>query len=670
MKHIAKQYAKRCIGVMLFFWGIITIYIVAAQGSTEFRVDDQLTWQFGTDIFAYRTDINFIYGGNEKVWMYLPRSIESLSSPEAVALTSGGGTGLCYGKLRGLYYNNERWERLRPIDPDTLLGLEIIYPSYSGMQITGGLFTNCIGLWATSWNVYGQVTITYRNGFYYLMAGTTYNFSANIHGTQATGSLELIGNSLSGYIWDSYGGIGEMVANSGCMDARTPAPDTVCVWTSFVQTSVCGHTQIVSWTMACGRTGKIVDPGQINQINIFSGPAQISWFIHTGIIFHTTWSFTISSTGTSWNSIIINTSGLTIRAVSWTWNGILLPPTLMSTWDSKRASFDKQGIPLQTQWNITRTILSTIQAGATTDSLVAVGGYFNVNLVVTGGNSWTILSIYRSEDGVTWDINRPNTTCTLDANLICSFMTDHFSYFGVIKETTTSVSSANTAKDNCRRNDLSTHNLSGANTGGIDYSPSYYDGNCSLVRYQGQNAVKPSVPSCTSYSTELNGAYVFARSFDITTIDICKKADMYGKLIRKDLAKMMVNFVKNTFGRTGIVVNDSKCKTFTDISHETQETQSYIQQACAYGLMWLDADGVTPQTKFNPYDKVTRAQFGTILSRFIWWIENNATSGVYYTQHLRALKQAGIMTQITNPKMQELRWRVMLTMQRIYNQAK
>lgn len=77
--------------------------------------------------------------------------------------------------------------------------------------------------------MYGQVTITYRNGFYYLMAGTTYNFSANIHGTQATGSLELIGNSLSGYIWDSYGGIGEMVANSGCMDARTPAPDTVCV---------------------------------------------------------------------------------------------------------------------------------------------------------------------------------------------------------------------------------------------------------------------------------------------------------------------------------------------------------------------------------------------------------------------------------------------------------
>ncbi|HBB04758.1 TPA: hypothetical protein DCZ39_07895 [Patescibacteria group bacterium] len=93
---------------------------------------------------------------------------------------------------------------------------------------------------------------------------------------------------------------------------------------------------------------------------------------------------------------------------------------------------------------------------------------------------------------------------------------------------------------------------------------------------------------------------------------------MYGKLIRKDLAKMMVNFSENVFARTGIMVDDPRCELFNDISGESLQTKEYIKKACRYGLMGLHSDGIVPKDQFNPYQEVTRAEFGTVLSRFIW----------------------------------------------------
>jgi hypothetical protein len=143
-------------------------------------------------------------------------------------------------------------------------------------------------------------------------------------------------------------------------------------------------------------------------------------------------------------------------------------------------------------------------------------------------------------------------------------------------------------------------------------------------------------------------------------------------LIRKDLAKMMVNFATYVFNRDELLVDDPWCLVFSDIGNETKETKRYIQKACEYGLMWLESDGITPQTKFDPYFVVNRAQFGTILSRFLWKWDNNVKNAdaLYYVKHLQALKNASIMKNISNPTMKELRWWVMLTMQRIYEKTK
>lgn len=59
-------------------------------------------------------------------------------------------------------------------------------------------------------------------------------------------------------------------------------------------------------------------------------------------------------------------------------------------------------------------------------------------------------------------------------------------------------------------------------------------------------------------------------------------------------------------------------------------------------------------TKFNPSDTVTRAQFGTILSRVLRG-DRYEGGAKYYTDHLAALKRVGIMTQISNPSMKEVR---------------
>jgi len=75
----------------------------------------------------------------------------------------------------------------------------------------------------------------------------------------------------------------------------------------------------------------------------------------------------------------------------------------------------------------------------------------------------------------------------------------------------------------------------------------------------------------------------------------------------------------------------------------------------------VNTDG-TPARSFNPNGIVTRAEFGTVLSRSLY---GNAFDGgtPYYTKHLIALKNAGIITN-TTPTNNELRGYVMLMLMR------
>jgi len=68
-------------------------------------------------------------------------------------------------------------------------------------------------------------------------------------------------------------------------------------------------------------------------------------------------------------------------------------------------------------------------------------------------------------------------------------------------------------------------------------------------------------------------------------------------------------------------------------------------------------------TSFNPNGKVTRAEFGTVLSRALRDGQYNTNKGKYYINHLQALVDNKIITNDT-PTLVELRGYVMLMLMR------
>ncbi len=161
------------------------------------------------------------------------------------------------------------------------------------------------------------------------------------------------------------------------------------------------------------------------------------------------------------------------------------------------------------------------------------------------------------------------------------------------------------------------------------------------------------------YSTEMNNAYLRSFSLGITTQPTIQLADIEWTLIRAHLAKMISAFAIKV---AGLVPDTGASCNFADVWNQTAEMKLYIKLSCQ---LWLMGVGITD---FDPNGVVTRAQFGTVLSRLIRGTAyNNGTP--YYSMHLWALKNAGIMTQISTPYNPELRGFVMIMLKRAYDQG-
>lgn len=180
------------------------------------------------------------------------------------------------------------------------------------------------------------------------------------------------------------------------------------------------------------------------------------------------------------------------------------------------------------------------------------------------------------------------------------------------------------------------------------------------------NVVVPSLSTGGFYNEEMTSAYLFAYKAGITTRWPITAASLKNSLMRNHAAKMISQFAMRVLEKTP----DDKvvCK-FTDMQEESLEMQYYAELSCKLGLMWLQSDG-TPNTVFNPNAIVTRAQFGTMLSRLLYGDTYNAPAkgSDYYTPHLKALQKADIMKNISMPWNTELRWYVLIMMRRISSQ--
>ena len=108
---------------------------------------------------------------------------ESLSSPETIIINSWAEAISCSERLQGIYYNNQRWRRIWPLDPSNLALLQAYDSSYSGMTITNGFYTSCTALswWYVPLNneVYGQIDHNVDGRTWSLFAGVRYDFTGN-----------------------------------------------------------------------------------------------------------------------------------------------------------------------------------------------------------------------------------------------------------------------------------------------------------------------------------------------------------------------------------------------------------------------------------------------------------------------------------------------------------
>ena len=169
----------------------------------------------------------------------------------------------------------------------------------------------------------------------------------------------------------------------------------------------------------------------------------------------------------------------------------------------------------------------------------------------------------------------------------------------------------------------------------------------------------PAVTLGSTYTSELNDAYDYGYDMGITTKSSIDSANMFGSLIRAHMAKMMSNYAVEVLGLTPDTSMDCD---YSDMSNQTVEMQDYAVEACQLGLMGLNSDG-TPASMFNPNGIVTRAQFGTVMSRALYGDMYNG-GDVRYADHLDALQADGVMNSISNPFAPEVRGYVMLMMMR------
>ena len=159
------------------------------------------------------------------------------------------------------------------------------------------------------------------------------------------------------------------------------------------------------------------------------------------------------------------------------------------------------------------------------------------------------------------------------------------------------------------------------------------------------------------YSKEFNDAYAWAFKNGITTMSPIEKAEMNAPLTRIAMAKMLSQYAINVLGRTPDTTK--VVPAFPDVSAELDAAyNSWVTLAYQLGIMWINID------KFRPDDLVTRAEFGTALSRMLYGLADGEWA--YYETHLAKLMEEKIIT-VDTPDLQELRGYVMIMLMRSAN---
>lgn len=154
------------------------------------------------------------------------------------------------------------------------------------------------------------------------------------------------------------------------------------------------------------------------------------------------------------------------------------------------------------------------------------------------------------------------------------------------------------------------------------------------------------------FTREKNNAYKFAYTYWLTSAETIESANMEWEITRAAMAKMMANFAKNILKKQP---DTNKTCSFEDVSNELDaKYANWITESCQLWIMWVWI------TKFRPQNNVLRAEFWTVLSRLMFWIDDGDP---YYEPHLRRLKEEWIISN-NDPVKVEKRGNVLLMLMR------
>ena len=203
-----------------FAWavGLVAIGFLVYSVSNSFLLDftdinvESLRQRF--------SEVNFIGPGNDFGGAIFRLDAKNLSTWFIIEHS----TGITYEKkscmtqVRGIYYNNQRGLRMRPLDTASLTMLRATSTGYFDLQMTGWFFRDCTNLvWGVGsgdiYSIFGYIEYTLSGDSSAitssLAAGVKLNYPANAMMTWLTNNFQYFNNTTPlWYIYDSNGGIG------------------------------------------------------------------------------------------------------------------------------------------------------------------------------------------------------------------------------------------------------------------------------------------------------------------------------------------------------------------------------------------------------------------------------------------------------------------------------
>jgi len=171
-------------------------------GNVKLDFPESLMWNF-YGYSDHQSFLHFNYDGNGFEGILFPWSY-TLSTGVDISL---GGTTIedCKKQVRGLYYSNPRWYRIRPLDQNSLEKLTYTNTSYANLSLEWGFFFDCSGV--NENNIYGQIKHNLDGNDYYLIAGVDYDTSDNSYNATFSGTTIMSGLDMVGKIFDDKAGI-------------------------------------------------------------------------------------------------------------------------------------------------------------------------------------------------------------------------------------------------------------------------------------------------------------------------------------------------------------------------------------------------------------------------------------------------------------------------------